>query len=246
MIQPNCDTPGSCQHSPRAKAGFTLIETALATVIIGVGVLALIETNQSLLSANSWSTHTSTATLLSNEIREMTRNYPRHDSFSGGVYFQDPATHSGFTGWGPELDETDPSLFDDLDDFDGVVFGDATDADLPGPITSIDGQPLRFPGPINAMTNVIPQTLWSGQSQLDENGVVVALPGWTQYVRVEKIDPLDFTIVLDNDYYEPAAAGVPERRVDQFPLRVTVTTLYQGPFDTSARVIATHTWIVPD
>jgi Prokaryotic N-terminal methylation motif len=246
MIQRNCIAPRTSRHAPRTKAGFTLIETALATVIIGVGVLALIETNQSLLSANSWSTHTSTGTLLSNEIREITRNYPRHDSFAGGIYFQDPQTHSGFTGWGPESDETDPSLFDDVDDFDGVVFGDAADADLPGPVATFNGQPLRFPGPINAMTRVIPQTLWSGQSQVDETGGVVALAGWSQYVQVEKVDPLDFNVVLDDDYYEPATISVPERRVERFPLRVTVTTLYQGPYETSARVIAQHTWIVPD
>lgn len=230
----------------RTARGFTLIETALATVIIGVGVLAMMEAHQSFLRSNSWSTHTSTATLLANEIREMTRNFPRHDSFTGGIYFTDPVDHDGFTGWGPEANETDPSLFDDLDDFDCVVFGDAAAADLPGPIATVNGQLMRFPGPINAFAEVIPETLWNGTVATGEEDETLPLQGWTQYVQVVKVDPRDFTTVRADDYFEPAAAGTPEREVDQFPLRVTVWTLYQGPFDTEARVVARHTWVAPE
>ena len=232
-------------HRARVDAGFTLIETALATVIIGVGVLAIMQANQAFLRSNSWSTHTSTATLLAGEIREMSRNYPRHDSFSGGIYFQDPVNHNGFAGWGPEVNETDPSLFDDLDDYDGVVFGDAASTDLPGPITTANGQLMRFAGPINAFSEVIPETLWAGDTATDDNNNDLPLQGWTQYVKVEKVDPLDFSVVLDHDYFEPAAGGQPEREVDQFPLRVTVWTLYQGPFDTSAKIVSQITWVAP-
>lgn len=234
--------------SPRARRrrGFTLIETALATVIIGVGVLALMEAHQAFLRTNSWSTHSSTATLLANEIREMTRHYPRHDSFSGGIYFEDAENHTGFRGWGPEANEIAPAMFDDLDDFDGVVFGDAAEADLPGPIAVVGGVVMRFPGPINAFSEVIPETLWSGATAVNDDDEALPLQGWTQYVRVDKVDPLDFTTVLPDDYFEPASGGAPERRVDQFPLRVTVWALYQGPFDTEARVIARHTWVAPE
>jgi type II secretory pathway pseudopilin PulG len=233
-------------HPARSGAGFTLIETALATVIVGVGVLALMEAHQAFLRTNSWSTHTSTATLLANELREMTRHYPRHDSFAGGIYFQDPENHTGFQGWGPEGDELDASMFDDLDDFDGVVFGDAAEADLPGPIAIVDDVPMRFPGPINAFSEVIPETLWNGTTALDDEDADLPLQGWTQYVQVDKVDPIDFTTTIDDDYFEPAAGGDPERRVDQFPVRVTVWTLYQGPFDTEAEVVAQHTWVVPE
>lgn len=230
----------------RGRPGFTLIETALATIIIGVGVLAMIEAFQVFLRANSWSTQTSTATLLAGEIREMSRNFPRHDSFAGGIYFTDPDTHTGFTGWGPEGDELDPTMFDDLDDLDGAVFGDAANADLPGPVGTFgDNIPMRFPGPIDAFAGVIPETDWTGATPTDGAGVPLAMQGWTQYVRVEKVDPVDFTVVRANDYFEPASGMTPELEVHQFPLRVTVWVLFQGPFDTQAEIVARHTWVVP-
>ncbi len=233
-------------HPARAGAGFTLIETALATVIIAVGVLALMESHQTFLRTNAWSTHTSTATLLANEVREMTRHYPRHDSFSGGIYFEDQENHTGFRGWGPELNEVLPELFDDLDDFDGVVFGDAAAADLPGPIATVGGVLMRFPGPINAFSEVIPETLWSGVTAVDGDDETLPLQGWTQYVQVDKVDPLDFTTTIADDYFEAAFGGTPERRVDNFPVRVTVWTLFQGNYDTEARIIARHTWVAPE
>ena len=92
----------------RTRAGFTLIETALATVIVGVGVLAIVSAQQAFHQKNSWSSHVSTATWLANEIREMTLNLPRHDPVTGTAF------------WGPEPD-TELTIFDydDLDDFDG-------------------------------------------------------------------------------------------------------------------------------
>ena len=118
------------QKTRTLRRAFTLIEASLATVIVGVGVLAIVEAQQAFLQKNAWSTHTSTAMFLANEIREMTRNMPRHDAFSGGVYFLDPTAHTGFRGWGPEPDEVSALDFDDLDDFDGVAFGTAPN--LPG------------------------------------------------------------------------------------------------------------------
>lgn len=230
---------------PRPRGAFTLIETALATVIIAVGVLALVEAHQAFLRTNAWSTHSSTATLLAAEIRERTRTFPRHDAFTGGLYFTDPENHSGFQGWGPESNEFTPDEFDDLDDLDGVVFGDAAESDLPGPVTVVDGVPMRFDGPIDASAEIIPETDWNGEVVTDdETGEPAPLQGWTQYVQVDKVDPLDFTTTLPNDHYEPASGGQPEIEVDQFPVRVTVTALYQGPFETSAREVATVTWVV--
>ncbi|MED6307005.1 MAG: hypothetical protein VX563_03280 [Planctomycetota bacterium] len=97
--------------------GFTLVETALATVIIGTGVLAMVSAHQVLLDKNGWSTMASTAALLGNEIREMTLNLPRHDPVTNRAY------------WGPEPDEATVLDFDDVDDFDGpgggLVFSSA-------------------------------------------------------------------------------------------------------------------------
>ena len=64
---------------PATRAGFTLIETALATIIVGVGVLAIVGAQQAFHKQNHWSTHASIARQLGNEIREMTLNMPRHD-----------------------------------------------------------------------------------------------------------------------------------------------------------------------
>jgi len=89
----------------------------MASVIIGTGVLAIISAQEVLLKKNDWSSMTTTATLLGNEIREMTLNLPRHD----------PVT--GTTSWGPEIDEFTLEDFDDVDDFDGsgegIVFSSA-------------------------------------------------------------------------------------------------------------------------
>lgn len=113
------------------RRGFTLIETALATIIVGVGVLSMVAAQQAFHKQNSWSSNASIATRLGNEIREMTLNLPRHD----------PVTGSAF--WGPESNETWVGDFDDLDDFDG------------------DGEGLIFSaalnnGPINARREIIP------------------------------------------------------------------------------------------
>ena len=55
----------------------------MASVIIGTGVLAIISAQEVLLKKNDWSSMTTTATLLGNEIREMTLNLPRHDPVTG-------------------------------------------------------------------------------------------------------------------------------------------------------------------
>jgi hypothetical protein len=220
-----------------ARRAFTLMEAALATVIIGVGVLAVVEAQQAFLRKNQWSTHTSTAMFLANEVREMTRNLPRHDPFAGGIYFENPVSHTGFRGWGPNVTELLVTDFNDLDDFDGMVFGNAPN--LPGPITR------RYTGPIDAFGEIIPQTSWRGDVLLDADNNIVPLEGWTQYVKVDKVDPADFTVVRAREYYEPAVGTTPELEVHRFPLRVTVTILYQGPADLEARVISSVSWVVP-
>ena len=55
----------------RPRRAFTLIETALATIILGTGVLAIVQSQQYFYQQNSWSTHTSTATFLASEVREL-------------------------------------------------------------------------------------------------------------------------------------------------------------------------------
>ncbi|MCA9298739.1 MAG: hypothetical protein KDA28_06715 [Phycisphaerales bacterium] len=228
-----------------SRRAFTLIEASLATIIVGVGVLASIEAHTSFLQKNAWSTNTSTATFLANELREMTRRFPRHDRFTGGIYFEDPENHTGFQGWGPEPDEVllDPVTlailgfdFDDLDDFDGALFGSAA-TDLP--FTT------RFDGPIDAFGQIINQMTWTGDLALDEDGEAFSMTEWSQLVRVEKVDLNDYTSVRADAYYTPTGGGDPEIPVDEFPVRVTVIVLHQGPLDAQAKQVAEVSWIAP-
>ncbi len=118
--------PAERQRQSRRQHGFTLIETALATIIVGVGVLAMVAAQSAFHQKNAWSTHMSIATHLGGEIREMTWNLPRHDPVTGDAF------------WGPEGDnEASFQDYDDLDDFDGLGGG------------------LLFSPPINAQRQVI-------------------------------------------------------------------------------------------
>jgi prepilin-type N-terminal cleavage/methylation domain-containing protein len=124
-----------CQAARCTRRGFTLIETALATVIVGTGVVAIVAAQQAFFRQNEWSTHASTAQRLGNEIREFTLHLPRHDPVTGQAF------------WGPESSELDVLDFDDLDDFDGE-----------------DGEGTVFSaalgsGPISALGDVFPDKL---------------------------------------------------------------------------------------
>lgn len=223
-------------HSPNprrlAGRGFTLIETALATVIIGVGVVAIVEAHQAFMKSNQWSTHAATATFLGGEIRELSMNLPRHDPVTGlrmeaGVV----------AGWGPEPGEVLVEDFDDLDDFDGLTFafdgtpGFADDDDLPGPI---DGFGL-----------VIPEIFDDGSVMLDADGNPVPMIGWRQTVRVVKVHPNDPTRELSPDFVEAPVGGSAGIAIDEFPLKVEVIVTYEGPFATTNVEVTRVTWIVP-
>jgi len=229
------------RRTPHRTSGFTLIETALATIIIGVGVLAVVEAQHSFLERNAWSSHGATSTYLASEIRELTKPFPRHDRFSGGIYFVDPNDASTFAGWGPELGETSPLDLDDLDDLDGAVFGSATE--FPDGFTMT----RRYAGPINALGEVIPETNYDGTTAVilgaGDALVEVAMEGWTQIVQVNKVQPTNITtIVADNA--ELRSGGNILRRVDRYPVRVTVTVLRQPDVTRPPEVMNTLSWVV--
>ena len=239
--QTNIPTTGCLRKQRRIRRGFTLLETAFATIVIGVGVLAIIEAQQAFLVKNGWSSNASTATYLASELREMSRNYPRHDRFSGGIYLLDPDDPLTLTGWGLETGESTTSDFDDLDDLDGLVFGSATnypDGFVPTQV---------FDGPINAFGDVLNEMLWDGtvESQTVNDDVIpVAMRGWTQIIEVEKLSPTDFSEIVDTALFEEAAGEI-TRDVDEYPIRVRVTVLFQGPFDNEASPVTSVTWVVP-
>ena len=109
------------------RRGFTLIEAALATVIVGTGVLAIVLAQQTFHRQNDWAQRSAVAMRLAGEIREMAINLPRHDPVTGVEF------------WGPEAEEPDLVDWDDVDDLDGAVFS----ADIGN-------------GPINALRETLP------------------------------------------------------------------------------------------
>ena len=217
------------------RRGFTLIEAALATIIIGVGVVALVEAHQAFMRTNQWSSHAAAATYLGNELREYMRDMPRHDPASG-LWFDASSGTPTLTGWGPEVGEVTIVDFDDLDDFDGVSF-------------AFDGSPGLgdgdLPGPVDAFGAVIPEIFADGSVMLDALGDPVPMVGWVQTVRVEKVDPNNMSVPVADDAFEPPAGFDPGRAVDEYPVRVQVIVRYAGPFQSYAEEITRVSWIVP-
>lgn len=217
-------------------SGFTLIETALATVIIGVGVLALVEAQGAFLRSNSWSSQSATGTYLANEIREFTRRLPRHDPVNG--LWLDAANGNTLRGWGPRATDVTVQDFNHLDAFDGMRFRSGGSAGW------ADGD---LPGPIDAFGTVIPEIDANGNVRTLASGAPMPLQGWTQEVTVQKVNPYNPSIT-----YTPATVlaadpgtGFKGLKVDEFPLRVTVVVRFRGPFDAQDQEMARVTWITP-
>lgn len=118
--------PRAARTWPAGRRGFTLIEAALATMIVGTGVLSIVAAQQAYHIKNEWAQRTGTAMLLANELRELTLTLPMHDPLTG------------VRGMGPEANEADVVAYDDLDDFAGLVNGGM-------------GTGLTFAPPINAL-----------------------------------------------------------------------------------------------
>lgn len=224
---------------PSTHSGFTLIETSMATVIIGVGVLAMVDAQSAFIVSNQWSSHAASATFLANEIREFTRNLPKHDPVNGLVLIDDGSGNMVVNGWGVDNGEVTVDDFDDIDDFDGITF---SYVGTPG-LNDND-----LPGPINSFGEVIPALSHDGVEQGSTSDLVFqgeAMYGWFQTVIVEKIDPFDTSIVRADSYFDAPNGAFPGREVNQFPLRVSVMVFYQGVNDIEADLVTTVTWIVP-
>ena len=100
-----------CKNPKVARGGFTLIEAAVATVIVGMGVTALMTAVAAGSRANGAGRNLTQAVFLAQEIREWTLRLP----------FSDP--DPGDQGKPPGPDGTDPQVFvDDLDDLMNVSY----------------------------------------------------------------------------------------------------------------------------
>lgn len=101
---------------PSARGGFTLIEVAVATVIVGIGVTALMVAAGSATRVNDAGRELTQAVFLTQELREWTLRLP----------FSDP--DPGDQGNPPGPDGTDPQTFvDDLDDIMNVTYNPPRD-----------------------------------------------------------------------------------------------------------------------
>jgi prepilin-type N-terminal cleavage/methylation domain-containing protein len=137
-MSPSIRNPRSAIRN-RRRRGFTLIECALVTVIVGVGVLAIVSAEQGFHQENDFSQRAGTAMLLANEIRELTLGLPRNDPITGNAT------------WGPEANELSPLDYDDLDDFAG-----------PG------GHGATISPPMNAQRQTIPNmTGWTQRTMVE-------------------------------------------------------------------------------
>src|SRR4051812_38526077 len=108
--------PRAIQPRPRLRRAFTLLETALATIIVGVGIVATMQLFAVCSQQNRAANQMTVAMLLCDNIREA----------MAGLSFNDPT--SGKTTWGAEAGETNVSAFDDVDDFDGKTFSPPIDS----------------------------------------------------------------------------------------------------------------------
>lgn len=105
---PCFSSPTGRSRRPARRRGFTLIEASLTTIIVGTGVLAMMEAQQAYHRKNVVATRAGTGQLLANEMRELMHGMPQFEQVRGGAEA---------IVLGPELGEIDPSDFDDLDDF---------------------------------------------------------------------------------------------------------------------------------
>jgi type II secretory pathway pseudopilin PulG len=142
----------------RARRGFTLIEAALATAIVGVGILSMVKLVAACTQGNSLARQITTATLLADHVQEAMAGLPINDPYLVSTYF------------GPEPGETLPT-FNDIDDFDGSSFNPPIDSmrnklpQFPQYTQVVSVWPV-LPGQLNGNANAaaptIPKSTYTG------------------------------------------------------------------------------------
>jgi type II secretory pathway pseudopilin PulG len=101
------------------RRGFWIVESAAAIAVIGIGVVAIVGSQQAWHIQSVASEELATGMRLATEIREMSLLLPANDPITGS------------TTWGAEMGEIIPIDIDDLDDLDNAIFSDVAGS---GPI----------------------------------------------------------------------------------------------------------------
>lgn len=96
------------------RRGFTLVEVLIASAIMGILFVALMEAFRTGLQMLEHSQRVTIASSLAEEVHQMTLTLPLEDPEGGG--------------WGPEAGEVGPP-YDDIDDLDGHGFWPPVNAD---------------------------------------------------------------------------------------------------------------------
>jgi type II secretory pathway pseudopilin PulG len=143
------------------RRGFWLVESAIAISVIGIGMVAVVGSQQAWHIQAVASEELATGMRLATEIREMSLLLPANDPITGSAV------------WGAEMGEIIPVDIDDLDDLDDVIFAEA------------DGT-----GPIDATgTIIVGMSDWEQQITVqcvDPFDVTTVVPdGSSEVVRIE-------------------------------------------------------------
>lgn len=160
-MRPRVRQPRPCARRAARRRGFTLIETALATIIVGVGIVASMQLFATCSVHNRSSNQMTAAMLLCDNVREA----------MAGLNFNDPTT--GKTTWGAE--ESGLAGFDDVDDFDGQTFSPPIDS-LRAPITTM--------AQYSQVVSVVPIFINKLNSNLNDSALEISKGTYTGAVRV--------------------------------------------------------------
>lgn len=108
--------------STRRRGGFTLIESAIAVVVVGVGIVALLQAMASGTRINGQARAITQGVFLAQEVREWTLRLPFKDPNA-----PNPNMHPYTPG--PESGENPQVYVNDLDDLESITFSPPRDGE---------------------------------------------------------------------------------------------------------------------
>ena len=168
---------GSSSPPRHVRRGFTLIEAALTTMIVGVAFVAIMQLFAACTQQNKVGQNMTTAMLLAGHIQET----------MAGLSFNDPAFAA--TYFGPEPGQTVGS-YDDVDDFDGATFSPPIDSRR---------QPINGQQQFTQLVDVSPVYAMQPGSNTDLSAPSIPKGTYTGCVRVTvrilyRVNPTDAAV----------------------------------------------------